>query len=83
MQSLTALAHLKTHILYLIDVSETCGYSLDNQIKLFNSIKPLLKDQQYTIALNKVDLFPLESLSQDCKSLLENLEKENPEATFL
>ena len=70
MQSLTALAHLKTHVVYMVDVSETCGHSLENQIKLFNSIKPLVRDQQLTIALNKVDLCPLESLSASCRELL-------------
>lgn len=83
MQSLTALAHLKTHILYIIDVSETCGYSLENQIKLFNSIKPLLRDQQFTIALNKIDLFPVEELSPECQSQLIALQQENPGASFI
>lgn len=83
MQSLTALAHLKTHILYIIDISETCGYSLENQVKLLNSLKPLLKDQLLTIALNKVDLFPLEDLSDQCKQILADLESENPQASFI
>lgn len=41
MQAITALAHLRAAILYFIDVSERCGYSIAQQIKLYDSIKPL------------------------------------------
>jgi nucleolar GTP-binding protein len=41
MQSVTALAHLRSCILYFIDCSEQCGYTLEAQINLYNSIKPL------------------------------------------
>src|SRR5277367_272367 len=41
MQSITALAHLRACILFFIDISETCGYSISQQVALFNSIRPL------------------------------------------
>lgn len=41
MQSITALAHLNACILYFIDISETCGYTIEAQISLFKNIKPL------------------------------------------
>ena len=41
MQAITALAHLNACVLYLLDISESCGYSIDEQISLFNTIKPL------------------------------------------
>ncbi|KAI6001672.1 P-loop containing nucleoside triphosphate hydrolase protein [Pisolithus orientalis] len=41
MQSITALAHLKSCILYFMDLSEQCGYTVEAQCKLFHSIKPL------------------------------------------
>lgn len=41
MQAITALAHLNACILYFVDISEECGYSIDKQIALFESIKVL------------------------------------------
>jgi len=41
MQAITALAHLNACILHFVDISETCGYSIEKQIALFESIKVL------------------------------------------
>jgi nucleolar GTP-binding protein len=38
MQAITALAHLQCCVLYFLDISEQCGYPLDQQLKLFESI---------------------------------------------
>src|SRR5690348_13554691 len=38
MQSVTAMAHLRACILFFIDLSEQCGYSVQDQISLFYSI---------------------------------------------
>lgn len=35
MQAITALAHLNAAILFLLDVSESCGYTIQQQIALF------------------------------------------------
>ena len=56
MQSLTALAHLKTAVLFIIDVSETSGYSVEQQIALFRSLKPLFTKKPLLVGLSKVDL---------------------------
>lgn len=45
MQAITALAHLRAAILYFIDVSERCGYSVAQQIQLYDSIKPLFTNK--------------------------------------
>jgi nucleolar GTP-binding protein len=29
MQAITALAHLNASVLYLMDISETCGYTIE------------------------------------------------------
>jgi nucleolar GTP-binding protein len=33
MQSITALAHLKTCVLYFVDLSEQCGYTIEAQVR--------------------------------------------------
>jgi len=45
MQAVTALAHLRAAILYFIDVSEQCGHSIAEQVKLYESIKPLFTNK--------------------------------------
>ena len=53
MQAVTALAHLKAAILFIMDVSEMCDKSVEDQIKLFESIQPLFANKPVFIGLNK------------------------------
>lgn len=55
MLTVTALAHLKSAVLFFLDLSESCGYSIENQISLYESLTPLL-DSQILIVLSKADL---------------------------
>ena len=41
MQAVTALAHLPRVILFLVDVSGTCGCTVKQQAALFQTLKPL------------------------------------------
>lgn len=41
MQAITALAHLRAAVLYVMDLSEQCGHGLQAQLQLFQSIRPL------------------------------------------
>lgn len=41
MQSITALAHLKCMVVFMVDISEQCGYSIRDQLNLFETFKPL------------------------------------------
>lgn len=45
MQAVTALVHLRSAVVYIMDPSEQCGYSFEEQIKLFESIKPLFANK--------------------------------------
>lgn len=54
LQTITALAHLKAVVVYLIDASESCGYTLDAQIHLFEVLKPLLQ-MDIVVGLSKFD----------------------------
>ncbi|WEL38634.1 nucleolar GTP-binding protein [Encephalitozoon hellem] len=58
MLSITALAHIKAVVLYFIDLSETCGYSIEEQIDLFNTLNPLLNSTM-VIVLSKSDIMKL------------------------
>ncbi len=76
MQSVTALAHIRAAVLYLVDVSEACGYTLAQQAALFHSIKPLFANKPIVIVANKVDARPIESLSAEETALLQGMASE-------
>ena len=64
MQSITALAHLRAAVLYVMDISEQCGYTIAQQAALFHSIKPLFSNKPLMVVANKTDVAPLDSLSE-------------------
>ena len=69
-QAITALAHLRAAILYIMDISEQCGHTLEEQIELFNGIKPLFANKPLLVIMNKVDVMRPEELPEEKKELL-------------
>jgi len=69
MQSITALAHLRSAVLYILDVSEQCGYSLQEQISLFQSIKPLFINKPLLVVVNKMDVRKMKDLKPEEKKI--------------
>lgn len=74
MQAVTALAHLRACVLYVLDISEQCGHSLDEQVKLFESIKPLFTNKPLITVINKIDVMELNDLSADRRAALARIE---------
>ena len=77
MQTITALAHLDACILYFVDVSENCGYSIAQQVSLFDSIRPLFKNKPLVIIANKTDLRKYNELPEKDRKLIEEVAKEH------
>ena len=75
MQSITAIAHLRSAILYFMDLSEQCGYSVQAQIQLFQSIKPLFANKLVFIVINKIDIMRPENLDPETKEMLDTVLK--------
>lgn len=73
MQAITALAHLRACVLYVMDISEQCGHTLEEQVKLFDSIKPLFANKPLLIVMNKTDILKLNDLDEARKATLEHL----------
>lgn len=71
MQSITALAHLRASVLYFIDPSEQCGYSLEKQLSLFKSIMPLFSNKPLIVVANKTDLGWEKELDESSQKLLQ------------
>lgn len=84
MQAITALAHLTCSVLYFMDISEQCGYTIEQQCNLFRSIQPLFANKQLVVVINKIDQQPWETLEADKKRMIEELVKESgPNTTML
>jgi len=75
MQSITAIAHLRSAILYFMDLSELCGYSVQAQIQLFHSIKPLFTNKLVFVVINKIDQAKPEDLDPETRANLEAMLK--------
>lgn len=82
MQAVTALAHLRAAVLYIFDISEQCGHTLEEQLNLFESIRPLFANKPLIVVINKVDVLALNDLPPNRRKVLETLEND-PEIDML
>ncbi|KAJ4779400.1 Nucleolar GTP-binding protein 1 [Rhynchospora pubera] len=76
MCSITALAHLRSAVLFFLDVSGSCGYTVAQQAALFHSIKSLFLNKPLMVVCNKIDLQQLNALSEDDKRLVDEMKAE-------
>ncbi|CAL0304170.1 unnamed protein product [Lupinus luteus] len=76
MCSITALAHLRAAILFFLDISGSCGYTIAQQAALFHSIKSLFLNKPLIIVCNKTDLQPLDGLSEEDMKLVMEMKSE-------
>ncbi|KAK5889532.1 hypothetical protein CesoFtcFv8_015528 [Champsocephalus esox] len=76
MQAITALAHLRAAVLYVMDVSEQCGHNLQQQLDLFNSIRPLFANKPLIIVANKCDVKMIAELSEEDQKIFADLTAE-------
>ena len=53
MPSITTLPHLKAAVLFFLDVSRACGYTISQQAALFHNIKPLFLNKPLIVVYNK------------------------------
>ncbi|XP_042330099.1 GTP-binding protein 4 [Sceloporus undulatus] len=74
MQAITALAHLRAAVLYVMDISEQCGHSLEEQLELFGNIKPLFANKPLIIVANKCDVKRISELSEENQKMFADLE---------
>ena len=79
-QAIAALTHLADLIIYIFDFSETCGYLIEDQKKLFTIIENLFKESKIITVENKADIFKSNSknlkISNKTGEGIESLKKE-------
>ncbi|KAK8797388.1 hypothetical protein WA158_004596 [Blastocystis sp. Blastoise] len=82
MQSITALAHLHSSILYFLDISEQCNYTLEDQLSLFRNIRPLFSGKPLFLVCTKTDALRLDQLDPEHRAMVEQAAKDT-EATLM
>ena len=55
-QAIAALSNLADFIVFILDPTETCGYSLKDQMNLLSQIKKTFSESKITIVENKSDI---------------------------
>ncbi len=55
LRAMVALEHLADVVLFIFDASESCGYPMENQFKLFTEVKKIFKTPIISL-FNKIDL---------------------------
>ena len=79
-QAIAALSHLADLIIYIFDLSETCGYLIEDQKKLLIMIENLFDESKIIPIENKADIFKSKSkhlkISNKTGEGIENLKKE-------
>ncbi|AAS54684.1 AGR194Wp [Eremothecium gossypii ATCC 10895] len=73
MQSIYAIAHLRSTVLYFMDLSEQCGFTIEAQVKLFHSIKPLFANKSVMVVINKTDIIRPEDLDEERQEMLKSI----------
>ncbi|KAG6619964.1 Nucleolar GTP-binding protein 1 [Phytophthora cinnamomi] len=81
MQAVTALAHLQASILFFMDISEQCGFTIEQQLSLFENIRPLFANKPLVLVCNKIDQMRFEALSENHQSMI-NTAVEETKAKF-
>ncbi|CAG8512761.1 3089_t:CDS:10, partial [Scutellospora calospora] len=77
MQSVTALAHLRACIMFFMDLSEQCGYSVTEQITLYQNVKPLFVNKPTFIVINKIDVTRPEDIPAEEQAMLKEISEKD------
>jgi len=64
LQAITALKYLANVIIFMIDPSEACGWTFDQQVTLLSEVQKMFPVNPILIALNKIDITPPDQLEK-------------------
>ncbi len=64
-RALAAIRHLAWVLAFLVDATETCGFSIKSQLQLLQELQSVLDPIPVQVAYNKADILPLKATSAD------------------
>jgi len=68
-QAYLAIKYLADKVIYVFDVTETCGYEIGSQLELFKRLKEEFKDKEIIVYISKADLLSQEQIDSFYSSL--------------
>ena len=77
MTSIMAMVHLRAAIIFMLDISGTCGSTIEEQVSLFRSLAEIFNARPITVVLTKVDIIQPEQLPPEEQALIHSLEGPN------
>ena len=80
MTAITAMVHLRAAIVFMVDISGTCGYTIEDQVKLFHSLNELFSNRPVTVVMTKCDIVDPDSLPPNEKAMIDSMGA--PNVTF-
>lgn len=72
-QAVYAITHIRSCVLFFMDLSGSCGFSIEQQVKLFHSIKPLFANKSVMVVINKIDQQKPEDLDPETQQMIQEL----------
>ena len=60
-------------MLYIVDISEQCGYTIAQQAALFHSIRPLFANKPLLVVANKTDTTDPASLPESDRAIIADM----------
>lgn len=63
-------------MLFFVDISERCGFTLGQQLSLFESLKPLFASKPLVVVATKIDITPLDAMSPEGRARLDKAVEE-------
>ncbi|KFH15352.1 putative nucleolar GTP-binding protein 1 [Toxoplasma gondii MAS] len=76
MLAITALTHIQSVVVFMLDISEECGYTIESQVSLFQSLLVLFKNKPILVVLNKADKVRLANLSPEHQEIIRTMGKD-------
>ncbi|MES1918063.1 hypothetical protein MHBO_000086 [Bonamia ostreae] len=71
MQAVTAIAHIQASVLFFVDLSPSCEYSVEQQLRLFEFLRPVFVAKPVVFVASKSDLRTFRDLPPREKGLIE------------
>nr|MDO8117353.1 GTPase [Candidatus Sigynarchaeota archaeon] len=71
LQAITAMEHIAKIILFVMDPTVNCGYSLDDQVNLFKEVHARFPNARTVVVLNKLDVMTGDERDKAEKSINE------------
>lgn len=83
MTAVMAMVHLRAAVVFLLDISGTCGYTVGQQVALFHSLGELFSNRPVTVVMTKADIVRPDDLPPDERALVESMAAPNVSLTTM